>query len=325
MLPVLRFATLLASLFVASVCHAQNSASGYPDRPVKLLVPFAPGGIADVMARLLAQKMSERLGKQFFVDNRAGAGANIGTGVAATSPADGYTILITTSAYVVNPSLYAKIPYDPNRDLIPITIAATSPNLLAVHPSVPAKTVQELIDYVRKNPGKASFATAGIGTTPHLAGEMFRLSLGLDMVHVPFGGAGPALQSTVAGHTPMAFIALPPAIALVQAGELRGLAVTSAKRAPTLPDVPTLAETGINNQESETILLIMAPAATPKEIVDLLYREISSVTALPDVKENLARLGFDPLMSAPEQSAVRVKEEIARWGKVIADAKIERQ
>jgi tripartite-type tricarboxylate transporter receptor subunit TctC len=325
----LRWTMLLALLLLAGTSQGraapQDSAAGYPARPVRVIVPFAPGGVTDVMGRLLAQKLSERLGKEFYVDNRAGAGGNIGTGVAAAAAADGYTLLLTSSSYVVNPSLHAKIPYDPNRDLVPITIAAVSPNLLVVNPSVPARTVQELVDYIRKNPGQASFASAGIGTTPHLSGEMFRLSLGLDMVHVPFGGAGPALQSALAGHTPIAFTALPPAVPLVIAGELRALAVTSAKRSPALPDVPTMAEAGLHDQEVETILPILVPAATPKPIIDLLYGEIARIIALPDTQQTLATLGFDPLASTPEQSAVQVKEELARWAKVIRDAKIEPQ
>jgi tripartite-type tricarboxylate transporter receptor subunit TctC len=325
----LRWTMLLALLLLAGTSQGraapQDSAAGYPARPVRVIVPFAPGGVTDVMGRLLAQKLSERLGKEFYVDNRAGAGGNIGTGVAAAAAADGYTLLLTSSSYVVNPSLHAKIPYDPNRDLVPITIAAVSPNLLVINPSVPARTVQELVDYIRKNPGLASFASAGIGTTPHLSGEMFRLSLGLDMVHVPFGGAGPALQSALAGHTPIAFTALPPAVPLVIAGELRALAVTSAKRSPALPDVPTMAEAGLHDQEVETILPILVPAATPKPIIDLLYGEIARIIALPDTQQTLATLGFDPLASTPEQSAARVKEELARWAKVIRDAKIEPQ
>jgi tripartite-type tricarboxylate transporter receptor subunit TctC len=325
----LRWTMLLALLLLAGTSQGraapQDSAASYPARPVRVIVPFAPGGVTDVMGRLLAQKLSERLGKEFYVDNRAGAGGNIGTGVAAAAAADGYTLLLTSSSYVVNPSLHAKIPYDPNRDLVPITIAAVSPNLLVINPSVPARTVQELVDYIRKNPGQASFASAGIGTTPHLSGEMFRLSLGLDMVHVPFGGAGPALQSALAGHTPIAFTALPPAVPLVIAGELRALAVTSAKRSPALPDVPTMAEAGLHDQEVETILPILVPAATPKPIIDLLYGEIARIIALPDTQQTLATLGFDPLASTPEQSAVRVKEELARWAKVIRDAKIEPQ
>jgi tripartite-type tricarboxylate transporter receptor subunit TctC len=308
-------------LLAADFCQAQSPVAGYPSRPVRIIVPFAPGGVTDVMARLLSQKLSESLGKEFFVDNRAGAGGNIGTGVAAAAPGDGYTLVLTSSSYVVNPSIHAKIPYNPETDLTAVTISAVSPNILTVNPALPIKTVSELIDYVRKS-GKASFASAGVATTPHLSGELFRLSLDLDMVHVPFGGAGPALQSTIAGHTPIAFTGFPPAVPLVKVGSLRALAVTSAKRLPALPDLPTMAEAGVKDQEAETMLIVLVPAKTPKEIVDLLYREIAKIVALPETRQRLETLGFEPLASTPVDSAARIRQELSRWAKVIRDAKI---
>src|SRR5262249_37577284 len=221
----------------AGLSHAQGQAQGYPNRPVRIVVPFAPGGVTDVMARLLAQKLSESLGKEFFVDNRAGAGGNIGTGVVASAPADGYTLVLTSSSYVINPSIHAKIPYDPEKDLTPVTISAVSPNIVTVNPSLPVRSIAELIAYVRQS-GKASFASAGVATTPHLSGELFRLSLNLDMVHVPFGGAGPALQSAIAGHTPIAVTGLPPAVPPGRAGRLRPPAVPSTPRRPPRPAGP---------------------------------------------------------------------------------------
>jgi tripartite-type tricarboxylate transporter receptor subunit TctC len=308
-------------LFAAPVGlgHAQGQA--YPNRPVRIVVPFAPGGVTDVMARLLAQKLSENLGKEFFVDNRAGAGGNIGTGVAATAPADGYTLVLTSSSYVVNPSIHAKIPYDPEKDLTPVTISAVSPNIVTVNPNLPVRTIAELIAYVRQS-GKASFASAGVATTPHLSGELFRLSLDLDMVHVPFGGAGPALQSAIAGHTPIAFTGFPPAVPLVKAGSLRALAVTSARRLAALSDLPTMAEAGVPDQEAETMLIILVPSATPKEIVALLHREIARIIALPETKQRLDTLGFEPLASTPADSATRIRQELSRWARVVRDAKI---
>src|SRR5262249_20799345 len=227
---------LLLIVLSAGLSHAQGTGQGqaYPNRPVRIVVPFAPGGVTDVMARRLAQKLSESLGKEFFVDNRAGAGGNIGTGVAASSPADGYTLVLTSSSYVINPAIHAKIPYDPEKDLTPVTISAVSPNIVTVNPSLPVRSIAELIAYVRQS-GKASFASAGVATTPHLSGELFRLSLNLDMVHVPFGGAGPALQSAIAGHTPIAFTGFPPAVPLGKAGSFGALAGASGRRVAALP------------------------------------------------------------------------------------------
>jgi len=324
---VLRLALLRVALAVflivpsASLSHAQGQAQGYPNRPVRIVVPFAPGGVTDVMARLLAQKLSENLGKEFFVDNRAGAGGNIGTGVAATAPADGYTLVLTSSSYVINPAIHAKIPYDPERDLTPVTISAVSPNIVTVNPSLPVRSIAELIAYVRQS-GKASFASAGVATTPHLSGELFRLSLDLDMVHVPFGGAGPALQSAIAGHTPIAFTGFPPAVPLVKAGSLRALVVTSARRLAALPDLPTMAEAGVADQEAETMLIILVPSATPKDIVALLHREIARIIALPETRQRLDTLGFEPLASTPADSATRIRQELSRWAKVVREAKI---
>ncbi|WP_162827105.1 Bug family tripartite tricarboxylate transporter substrate binding protein [Pseudolabrys taiwanensis] len=298
------------------------SAANYPDHPVRVIVPFAAGGPTDVMARLVAQKLSENLKQQFFVENRPGAGGNIGTMAAAHAPADGYTLLVASSSYVVNPSLYAKNPYNAFTDFVPITLAAASPNILVVNASFPAKSVKELVELLKKEPGKYSIANPGIGTTPQLAAELFKLSLKLDAASVPFGGAGPAIQSAVAGHTPIAFTALPPTSPQVQGGALRGLAVTSAKRSAALPDVPTLAEAGFSEQESETMQGVFAPAKTPKEITDLLYKEIAKIMAMPDVKEKCAQLGFDPVANTPDEFAAYIKKEVEKWGRVIRDAKI---
>ena len=296
--------------------------AAYPDHPVRVIVPFAAGGPTDVMARLVAQKLSESLKQQFYVENRPGAGGNIGMMVAARATPDGYTLLVASSSFVVNPSLYAKNPFDPFKDFAPITLAAASPNILVVNASFPAKSVKELIDVIKKDPGKYSIANPGIGTTPQLAAELFKLTLKLDATSVPFGGAGPAIQSAVAGHTPIALTALPPTSPQVQAGMLRGLAVTSAKRSDALPDVPTMAEAGVQGQESETMQGILAPAGTPKEIIDLLNKEIAKIMAMPDVKEKCAQLGFDAVADSPEQFSAYIKKEVEKWGRVIKDAKI---
>jgi tripartite-type tricarboxylate transporter receptor subunit TctC len=296
--------------------------AAYPDHPVRVIVPFAAGGPTDVMARLVAQKLSESLKQQFYVENRPGAGGNIGMTVTARATPDGYTLMVASSSFVVNPSLYAKNPYDAFKDFAPITLAAASPNILVVNSSFPAKSVKELIEILKKEPGKYSIANPGIGTTPQLAAELFKLTLKLDATSVPFGGAGPAIQSAVAGHTPIALTALPPTSPQVQAGTLRGLAVTSAKRSDALPDVPTMAEAGVQDQESETMQGVFAPAGTPKEIVDLLNKEIVKIMAMPDVKEKCAQLGFDAVADSPEHFTAYIKKEVEKWGRVIKDAKI---
>jgi tripartite-type tricarboxylate transporter receptor subunit TctC len=298
------------------------SAADYPDKPVKVIVPFAAGGPTDVMARLIAQKLSEALKQQFYVENKPGAGGNIGMTQAARSTPDGYTLLLASSSFTVNPSLYAKNPYDPYKDFAPITLAAASPNILVVNPEVPAKTAQELIDLIKKEPGKYNIANPGVGTTPQLAAELFKLSLKLDAVSVPFGGAAPAIQATVGGHTKIAFTALPPTAPQVKGGKLRALAVTSEKRSPALPDVPTLGELGIKEQISETMQGVFAPAGTPKAIVDQLNAAIVKVMALPDVKEKCAQLGFDPVADTPAQFSAYIKTDVEKWSKVIKDAKI---
>jgi tripartite-type tricarboxylate transporter receptor subunit TctC len=301
---------------------APACAADYPDHPVKVVVPFAAGGPTDVMARLVAQKLSDALKQQFYVENRPGAGGNIGMSEVARAKPDGYTLLVASSSFVVNPSLYAHNPYDPYKDFAPITLAAASPNILVVNSSFPAKSVKELIDLLKKEPGKYTVANPGIGTTPQLAAELFKLSLHLEATSVPFGGAAPAIQSAVAGHTPIAFTALPPTSPQVKAGTLRGLAVTSAKRSDALPDVPTLSEAGVTEQESETMQGIFAPANTPKDIVVRLNNDIAKVMAMPDVKQKCADLGFDAVGNSPEEFTAYIKKEVEKWGKVIKEAKI---
>jgi tripartite-type tricarboxylate transporter receptor subunit TctC len=298
------------------------SAAGYPEKPVKIVVPFAPAGPTDVMARLIAQKLSESLRQQFYVENHPGAGGNIGMMQVAKSTPDGYTILVTSSAFMVNPSLYAKNPFDPFKDFAPVMLAAASPNILVVNADFPAKTVKDLVELIKKEPGKYNYAMPGAGTTPHLAGELFKLTFKLDLATVPFNGAGPAIQSAVAGHTPVALTALPPTAPQIQAGKLRGLAVTAAKRSSALPDVPTMAEAGVTGQESETMQGIFLPAEAPKEIVNLLNSEIAKAMALPDVKEKCAQLGFEVVANKPDEFAAYIKKEVDKWGKVIKDANI---
>lgn len=311
-----------AALAGLSLAHAEGPAGGWPDKPVKIIVPFAPAGPTDIVARLVATRLSERLGRQFYVENVSGAGGNTGMGQAARAAPDGYTVLFVSSSYVVNPSLYPKIPYDPYKDFTPVTVVGDAPNILMVNPAVPANTVAELVAYIKANPGKVSYASAGTGTTPHLSGELFRLTQNLDIVHVPFSGAGPAIQSLAGGHTPMAFTSLPPAIPMIQEGKLRALAVSSATRVAALPNVPTLGEAGLPDQEADTLQAVLVPAGTPRPVVDLLYAEIKAIVALPDIKERFAVLGLDPVANTPEEFAAQIRREIAKWGKVIHDANI---
>jgi tripartite-type tricarboxylate transporter receptor subunit TctC len=312
-------AAAVAVLF-AGTCLAQTG--GYPARPVKVIVPFAAAGPTDVIARLVAQKLSDSLGQQFYVENLPGAGGNTGTATAAKAAADGYTLLVVSTGFMINPSLYAKVPYDPVKDFAPLTLVAESPNVLFVHPSVPAKSVRELIDLVKANPGRYSYAQPSTGSTPHLSGELFRLTFDLDLVMVPFNSAALAVNSTLAGHTPIGFTALPPAAANIREGKLRGLALLSEKRAAAAPDVPTFAEAGVRDQEAYTLTGLVLPAGTPREIVERLHREIVRIGALPEVQERLATLGFNPVLNTPDEFAARIRDEMAKWGKVVRDAKL---
>jgi tripartite-type tricarboxylate transporter receptor subunit TctC len=297
-------------------------AQGYPNRPVRVVVGFTPGGPTDVIARLVAQKLSDSLGQQFYVENVAGAGGNLAAGQVAHATPDGYTVMAISTGFMVNPSLYAKVPYDPIKDFSAVTLVAVSPNVVVVNPSVPAKTLPELVQLIRDNPGKYSYAGPGIGSTPHLGGELFRLTYKLDLVHVPFAGAAPAVQSTIGNHTPIAFTALPSSLAAIQSGQVRAIGVAASERAEGIPDVPTFAEQGINGQEADTLTGIVAPAGTPKEIVELLSREIARSVARPDFRERLAVLGFKPVANTPDEFAARIKLEIEKWGKVVRDANL---
>jgi tripartite-type tricarboxylate transporter receptor subunit TctC len=293
------------------------AAQSYPARPVHVIVPFAPSGTTDIFARLAAQKLSERLGKSFYVENMPGASGNIGTGAAARALPDGYTVLFAFSSHVVNPTLFDKIPYDPYKDFEPVTLAVASTAVLSVNPSIPAKSVKELVALITANPGKYSYASPGAGTQAHLAGEQLRLSLGLDLVHVPFNGAGPAIAAVVAGHTPIGLSTLATAAPHIKDGKLRPLAITSKARSQLEPDVATMVEAGYPDIEGDSWVGVLVPAGTPKDIIALLHREIVGIIALPEMKERLIGIGFDPVASTPEDFAARIRSEIATWGKVI--------
>lgn len=296
-------------------------AQSYPTKSIRMIVTFGPGGPTDVIGRIIAQKASESFGQQVVVENIPGGGGNIGIAAALRAPADGYTVVTVSTGFMVNPSLYAKVPYAVG-DFAPISLVAQSPNMLLVNPSVPAKTVKELVQLVKSSPGKFSYAQPGIGSTPHLAGELFKLRFGLDLAMVPYPSAAPAVTSVIAGHTPVGFTALPPAIAAIADGKVRGLAIMADKRNPRLPDVPTMAEAGVADQESATVTGIIARAGTPQAIIDRWNREIVRIVALPEVNAQLRKLGFDPVADSPAEFAARIKIEAAKWDKVIKDAKI---
>jgi tripartite-type tricarboxylate transporter receptor subunit TctC len=306
-------AVSVAISVVSPIAWAQT----YPVRPVRIIVPYAAGGNTDVLARIVAQKLSESWSNQVYVENLPGAGGNTGTATAGKAMPDGHTILICATGFVINPSLFAKVPYDPVKDFEPVTLVATTPNVIVVNSSLPAKTLGELVALVKANGGKYSYAHGGAGSTQHMSGELFKQRFGLDLVTVPFTGAAPAINSTVGGHTPIAFVALPAAIAHIKKGSLRALAVTGAKRSRVLPEVPTMAEAGAPDQESETLQLILVPAGTPKEIVRNLHHQIARAVSLPGVKERLDALGFEPIANTPEELGAQIKTEVARWAKVI--------
>ena len=316
MLSRIAFGLFLSALLLPA--HAQQ----YPTRAVRIIAPFAVGGPTDVMARIVAQKLAEIHGQQFIVDNRAGAGGNIGIGLAANANPDGHTILVVSSADVVNPGLYSKSVYDPAKSFIPISKMVASPNAFIVHPAVPAKSMQDLVKLIQANPSKFSVATPGIGTTPDLTAALFKLTTKLDFPTVPHSGAGPVVVAILGNQIPVGCLAVTPAVPHILAGRLRALAVTSAKRMPTLADVPTLAEAGFPGQESDTMQGMFVPAGTPPAIVKLLHADVVKILSQPDMREKLIGLGFDVVANSPAEFAAQIRIEVAKWTKVINDAGI---
>jgi tripartite-type tricarboxylate transporter receptor subunit TctC len=292
----------------------------YPSRPVRFVVSFGPGGPADVFARLVAQKLSDRFGRQFFVENVAGGGGNIGAMQVARAAPDGHAILFTVSAFVSNVAFHGKAPYDPVQDFAPVAMPAASAMVIAVQPSLGVATLDELVALVRANPGRYPFASGGAGAQPHLAFERFRLSLGLDMTHVPFSGAGPEVAALVAGHVAIGMSSLPPCVPHIQEGRLRGLVLTSKMRSPSVPDVPTAVEAGYPILEGDQWIGVLAPAGAPAEIVQLLHSSIADAAALPDVKERLAAVDIYGVEATPEDFGARIRTELETWRRVVRDA-----
>jgi tripartite-type tricarboxylate transporter receptor subunit TctC len=287
-------------------------------------VPFPPGGATDIAGRIITQKLSERLGQQFFIENISGAGGNIGMTIAARAPPDGYTILLASSSIVVNPSLYKSIPFDVEKDFVAVTKVGASPNSWEVNSEFPAKTMKELIDLMKASPGKYSVASPGAGTTPSLAIAMLKQALGVSFVTVPFAGGGPLAQSLLGGFTPISCNAVSSTIALIKAGKVRALALTSKQHLETLPSVPTLDELDIKNQQSETMAGVFVPSRTPQPIVDLLQKQIVAIVHMPDVKQRLLEVATIPDGDSSADFAAYVRDEIAKWKRVIEVGKIDR-
>jgi len=315
--------TAALSFFTVSASHAAEPQ--YPARPIRIIVPFAPGAATDIIARLLGQKMTEAWGQQVVVDNRGGAGGNIGMGIAAQAAGDGYTILFVSSSYMVNPGLYKSIPYNPYKSFIPISNLSASPHVFYVHASQPMKSLADLIDAVKKDPKKYSVATPGIGTVPHLSAHLLAIDAKVDLVTVPYGGGGPSLVAVVGNQVPIGCQAVPPVTPHIQAGRVRALAFTSEKRTSMFPNVPTMAELGFKGHESETITGMLVPAGTPAAIVKKLYAEAARGMALPDVRQRVLDMGADVIVSTPQQFTAQIKDEVAKWTRVVRTANIQVQ
>ena len=303
----------MAALFAGAVPgHAQT----YPAKSIRIVVPFAPGGGADIIARVIGQKMSETWGQQVIVDNRAGASGNIGAEIVAKSPADGYTLLMASSALAINPSVYKSVPYDAVKDFAPITQPGLLPNILVVHPSLPARSVKDLVALAKSKPGQLSYASAGAGTGTHLAAEMFKLMAGVDLVHVPYKGGGALISDLLSGQVPLTFATLPSVMPYIKAERVRPLAVTTTQRWPGLPQVPTMMESGYKDFEISTWIGLLAPAGTPKEIVARLHGEVARIIRLPEVQERFRDLGIQPVGDTPEHYQQYIRNELAKYAKL---------
>jgi tripartite-type tricarboxylate transporter receptor subunit TctC len=304
----------LSLLLAASPALAQS----YPKGPVRVILPFPAGGGVDAAGRILAQKLAENFGKPFVIENRGGANGNIGTEAAAKSPNDGYTLLFTGAGFVTNPSLYGKVPYDPIKDFDPISLMALGPNVLVVHPSLPVKSVEELIALAKAKPGQIGFAGSGSGSTPHLAGELFNVMAHVQMVHVPYRGSGPAMIGLLAGDAPVMFLPAINAGPHIASGRLRAIAVTSRERLAAYPNLPTVAESGLPGYESSQWYGVLAPAGTPNEILDILNGSVANIMHGLDMQATMAKDGLVPIGSSRADFAAHIRSEIDKWAKVIS-------
>jgi tripartite-type tricarboxylate transporter receptor subunit TctC len=312
---------LQAAVLALAALAAHAAEQTYPMRPVRLIVPYAPGGNTDALARLIAQRLTQSFGQQVVVDNRPGGNTLIGTELLARAPADGHTIMLTTLTFTVVPTLYKKLPYDTLKDFTPITLAVTLPNVLVIHPSVPAKTLKEFISHAKANPGKLSYASTGSGTSPHLSMELLKTLAGIDLLHVPYKGGGPALADLMGGQIAAQFIGLPVAMPHIASGKLRALGVTSGKRASVAPTVPTIGET-LPGYELDPWFGVLGPAGMPKAVTERLHTEIARILRAPEMKDHLNSMGAEPAATSPPEFAAHIRSEIVRYTKIVKAAGI---
>ena len=314
-----------ATMIAALTCATPLAAQEYPVKPVRILVGFAPGGGIDISARALAPGLSAALGQQVIVDNRPGAGSNIAAEIAARAAPDGYTLLLASIAIAINPSLYGKVAYDPVRDFAPVGQTGAMSNILVVHPVLPVKTVKEFVALAKRQPGKLSYATPGAGSSAHFAGELFRTTAGIDISAIPYKGGGQAVIDVVAGHVPIFFGAVPVVMSHVRDGRFKALAVTTAKRAAAMPEVPTIAEGGYPGYEVNNWYGLVAPAGTPRAVIDRLAREATAVIGSREVAKRLSDLGHEAITSTPDQFGAYIKSEIPRWAKIVKETGVKAQ
>lgn len=314
----MKFLLRLLGIFAGVALHAAAVAADYPTRPIRMVVPYAPGGASDIFARMVAEKFTAAWAQQVVVDNRAGAGGNIGSDIVAKANPDGYTMLLGTSgSNAVNPSLYTRMPYDAKGDLALVALVASTPNIIVVRNAHPAKSVRDLIQMAKTNPGKVTYGSAGVGSVLHLSGELLKTVMGINIVHVPYKGTGPSLIDLLGGQIDMVFSNLPPVVPYVQDGRMRGIAVTTAERARPLPNVPTMIEGGVPNYDVASWFGVMLPSKTPPAVMEKINREVQRILKLPDTKERLATMGADPMFMSAQEANRFFHSEIAKWAKVV--------
>lgn len=308
----------LSGVSIAGLAHAQS----WPTKPIKLIVPYPPGGGTDVIARIVQEPLAKELGQQVIIDNRGGAGGSIGSALAAQSPSDGYTVLFTLSSHTINPAIYTKLPFDTEKDFSSVVTVASLPQILVANPNFPAKTVKEVIEMAKAKPGSISYASVGNGSPGHLAGAMMATDAGVEMTHIPYRGGGPAVTDVIAGQVPLLWVSIPAAAQFVKTGKLKALAVSTVKRSAVFPDVPTMVESGFKGFEVDSWYAMFVPAKTPQTIIDRLNKATVNVLAQPEVKEKLLGQGAEAVGDSPAQLSGVVKKEIAKWKQVVKSANI---